>query len=78
VYRVLYVEVGNYILSIGSEVIGLCVLSCSDLSIRECGEAGTLSRRGIRMDISAMVAACLGNWKGREIVARLREKPSAV
>jgi len=30
------------------------------------------------MYISAMVAACLGNWMGREIVARLRERPSAV
>jgi len=29
--------VGNYILSIGSEVIVLCVLSCADLSVRECG-----------------------------------------
>jgi len=30
------------------------------------------------MDISAMVAACLGNWMGRGIVARLRERPLAV
>jgi len=25
-----------------------------------------------------MMAACRGNWMGREIVARLRERPSAV
>jgi len=28
--------------------------------------------------MSGMVATCLGNWMGREIVARIREKPSAV
>jgi len=33
--------VGNYILSIGSKVIVLCVLSCADLSVREC-EAASL------------------------------------
>jgi len=35
VYRALYVQVGNYILSVGSEVIVLCVLSCGDLSSKE-------------------------------------------
>jgi len=35
--------VGNYILSIGSKVIVLCVLSCGDLSVRECVAAETLS-----------------------------------
>ena len=37
--RALYDQMGNYILSIESEVIVLCVLSCSDLSVRECAEA---------------------------------------
>jgi len=69
---------GNYILSIRSEVIVLCALSCGDFSLREFVAAGTLSCYGIRMYISAMVAACFGNWMGREIVARLRERPSAV
>jgi len=36
VYRALYVYVGNYILSIGSEVIVLCVPSCGDLTLGEC------------------------------------------
>jgi len=40
VYRALYVQVGNSILSIGSEVIVLCVLSCGDLSSRENVVAG--------------------------------------
>jgi len=31
--------VGNYILPIGSKVIGLCVLSCGDLSLRKCAAA---------------------------------------
>jgi len=30
------------------------------------------------MCISGMVAACLRNWRGREIVAKLRERPMAV
>jgi len=38
----------------------------------------TLGHHRIGMYISGMVATCLGNWMGREIVARLREKPSAV
>jgi len=32
--------VGNYILSIGSEVIVLCVLSCGNLSLKECVVTG--------------------------------------
>jgi len=62
---------GNYILSIGSEVIVLCALSCGKLSLREYVVAGTLSHHGIKMYISGMVAACLENWMGKEIVARL-------
>jgi len=46
VYRALYVQVGNYILSIGSEVIVWCVLSCSDLSLRECVAARHTGRPG--------------------------------
>lgn len=45
----------------------LYVLSCCDLSLREYVTAGTLSHHRIRMSISAMVSACLGNWMGREI-----------
>jgi len=47
----------------------LCALSCGELSLREYVVAGTLSCHGIGMYISGMVAACLGNWMGREIVA---------
>jgi len=64
-------RVGNDILPIGSEVILLCVLSCGELSLRECVAAGTLSCHRIEMSIS-------GNWMGREIIAGLRERQWAV
>jgi len=54
----------------------LCVLSCVDLSVRECPAAG-LGRHRVGMCVSGM-ETCLGNWIGREIAARLRERPSAV
>lgn len=37
---------GNFILSTGPKVIVLCVLSCADLRVRECGAAG-LGRHGV-------------------------------
>jgi len=52
----------------------LCVLSYGDLSFREY----VLSHHRIEMCISDMVTACLGDKIGREIVARLTERPSAV
>jgi len=57
----------------------LCVFSCGDLIEfkRVCG-GRTLGCHGIGMCMSGMVATCLGNWMGREIVARLREWPLAV
>jgi len=61
--------------SIGSKVIVLCVLSCVDLSVMECGAAG-LGHHGVGMCVSGM-ETCLGNWIGREIAARLRGRPSA-
>jgi len=39
-YRALYVEVGNYVLSIGSKIIVLCVLLCDGLSVGMCAAAG--------------------------------------
>jgi len=56
VYRALYVYVGNYILSVGSEVIVLCVLSCVDLSVRECVAAG-LGPHGIGMCASGKISS---------------------
>jgi len=54
-----FVCLGNSILSIGSEVIVLCVLSCGDL--REFVVVETLGHHRIETYISGMVAACLGN-----------------
>jgi len=51
--------VSNYILSIGCKVTVLCVLSCVDLSVMECGAAG-LGRLGVRMRVSGM-ETCLGS-----------------
>jgi len=51
--------VGNYILSSGPKVIVLCVLSCVDLSVMECGAAG-LGCHGVGMCVSGM-ETCLGN-----------------
>jgi len=69
---------GQLILSIGSEVIVLCVLSYGNLSLGEFVVVETLGCHGIEMYISGMVATCLGNYMGRKIVARFREKPLAV
>jgi len=54
----------------------LYILSCGDLSLRDY--VATISCHGIRMHISGIVATCLENKMGREIFARLGEKPLAV
>jgi len=41
--------VGNYILSVGSEVIVLCVPSCGELSLGECVAAETLGHHRVGM-----------------------------
>jgi len=38
----------------------LCVLSCGDLSSRECVATGTLGHHGVGMCVSGM-ETCLGN-----------------
>jgi len=77
VYRALYVYVGNYVLSIGSEVIVLYVLSCSDLSERKCAAAKDTGPLSNWMCVSGM-ETCLGNEIGTEIAARLRERALGV
>jgi len=44
------------IISIGSEVIVLCVLSCGELSLRECVAAGTLGLHGVGMCVSGKIS----------------------
>jgi len=48
-YWALYVQVGNYILSIGSKVIVLCVLLCDRLSVGKCEAAGSILPTLVRM-----------------------------
>jgi len=54
---------------------GYCVLFLPEISLIEYVSAGILSHHGIEMYISGMVTACLGDCIGRQIVARLRERP---
>jgi len=56
----------------------LCVPSCSDLSVRECVGAGDTGPPW-NWDVYVCHGGSLP-WEldGREIVARLRERPSAV
>jgi len=39
-YWALYVQVDNYILSIGSKITVLCVLLCDGLNVGKCAAAG--------------------------------------
>lgn len=54
------ISVGNYILSTGSEVVVLCVLSCGDL-IEFKWWLDTLGLHGIGMCMSGMATTCLGD-----------------
>jgi len=83
VYSALYVHVDDYMLSLGSKVIVLCVLSCGDLVEfkRVCGGCRHWAATELGCKFLAWWQPVLGTgWveREREIVARLRERLSAV